>query len=62
MPLTKREIQAHYLAIQQAIGCLMNEATPQDRKQLMDLSVKLLRIKRNMIGTFDELKTEALEL
>ena len=62
MALRKYQIQEIYLSIQQSIGILEAEASEPVRKQLVHISIQLLRAKREMIGTFEEIDTQALPL
>jgi hypothetical protein len=62
MAMRKYEIQKLYLTIQQSIGELEIEAAKPERDKLRDISIQLLRVKRNMIGTFDEVDAGALPL
>ena len=58
MAMRRYEIQKIYLEIQQNIGLLELETTPINRKHLNQISVELLRVKRNMIGVFDEIEAD----
>lgn len=58
MAMRRYEIQKIYLEIQQNIGLLELETTPINRKHLNQISIELLRVKRNMIGTFDEIEAD----
>ena len=62
MLLRRYQIQKVYLDIQVSIGVLIENASPADQAQLRAVGVQLLRIKRSMIGTFDEIDTEKLPL
>ena len=54
--MRKHEIQKVYLDIQASLGVLIQEAKGgADKQKLRRISIELITIKRNMIGTFDEI-------
>lgn len=62
MMLRRYQIQKVYLDIQSSLGVLIENAGVEDQRQLRAISVQLVRVKRSMIGNFDEVDTEALPL
>ncbi len=60
--MRKYEVQQTYLGIQENLGKLIAEASPKDQQTLQNISLLLLRVKRNMIGAFDEVDTENIPL
>lgn len=51
----KKQVQALYLTIQAAYGELIDMGPPEVRKKLKWQSTELCRVKREWIGTFDEI-------
>lgn len=63
MQLRRYQIQEVYLTMQQSLGVLIENAPSEaDQTKLRNVSTELVRIKRSMIGDFDEIATEKLPL
>lgn len=62
MQLRRYQIQEVYLSMQQSLGVLIENASNADQARLRNVSMELVRIKRSMIGDFDEIDTEKLPL
>ena len=62
MQLRRYQIQEVYLSMQQSLGVLIENASNADQARLRNVSTELVRIKRSMIGDFDEIDTEKLPL
>lgn len=63
MQLRRYQIQEVYLSMQQSLGVLIENASSEvDQTKLRNVSTELVRIKRSMIGDFDEIDTEKLPL
>lgn len=63
MKLRRYQIQEVYLNVQQSLGVLIeNTSSDADQVRLRSVSIELVRIKRSMIGDFDEMDTEKLPL
>lgn len=56
--MRKRELHQAYLLVQSNLGILIEEASDTDKEKLRKISVQLVNVKRNMIGEYDEIKTD----
>lgn len=60
--LRRHVIQQLYLDVQVILGKLIEEAGKEEKKKLAAVSVQLINIKRNMIGNYDEIEGDSLEV